>query len=134
MLESGARCAASGVPSKHNLAYTGWAPLRMRCPLARDICPFRAVTKLPVTRGRGGEWETTQSYTIDACALRLDCLCGGSMPELPEVEIVCRNLAAWVQGRTITGVRSTGQHRGVATESFPTILGCQVVEVSRLGK
>jgi len=56
------------------------------------------------------------------------------MPELPEVEIVRRNLTAWVQGRTITNVASSGRHRGVAKASLTSIMGCRIEEVGRLGK
>jgi formamidopyrimidine-DNA glycosylase len=55
------------------------------------------------------------------------------MPELPEVEIVRRNLIAWTRERTITKVATRGRHRGVES-AFPSILGCRIDAVSRLGK
>jgi formamidopyrimidine-DNA glycosylase len=55
------------------------------------------------------------------------------MPELPEVEIVRRNLVAWTGGRIVTKIATSGRHRGVESP-FPSILGCRVEAVSRFGK
>jgi hypothetical protein len=56
-----------------------------------------------------------------------------SRPQV-QLENARRSLTAWVQGRTITNVTSSGRHRGVAEDSLPSILGCRVEALSRLGK
>jgi formamidopyrimidine-DNA glycosylase len=55
------------------------------------------------------------------------------MPELPEVEIVRRNLTAWLEGRAINNVSLSGRHRGVQ-DARRWISKCRVEAVSRWGK
>lgn len=56
------------------------------------------------------------------------------MPELPEVEIVRRNLDKWLLGRTVTKIRTSGRHRGVADTEIAPIRGHRIDEIRRLGK
>lgn len=56
------------------------------------------------------------------------------MPELPEVEVVRRNLMGWLQARAITKANTSGRHRGVPEGLFAPILGSRIGTVGRLGK
>lgn len=56
------------------------------------------------------------------------------MPELPEVEIVRRNLDRWLHGRTVIKTASSGQHRGVTETAVTSIVGHRVGEIGRVGK
>ena len=81
------------------------------------------------------KWRTTRSCIVKSHSLRPSgWLSRQPMPELPEVEIVRRNLTQWVYGRTITNVASSGRHRGVVEDSLTSIVGCRIEAVSRLGK
>ena len=61
------------------------------------------------------------------------------MPELPEVEVVRRGLASWVQGRTILGVdildaRSVRRHAAGPEDLRGNLEGAVVTDVARRGK
>jgi formamidopyrimidine-DNA glycosylase len=60
------------------------------------------------------------------------------MPELPEVETVCRSLKPWLEGRRICRVHLSDYQRCIATpgptEFAERIQGCMIVDVRRRGK
>ena len=56
------------------------------------------------------------------------------MPELPEVEIMCRNLARWCGGRTVGAVELIDPRLVKDHPDLNPVVGLVVGEVRRRGK